>query len=404
MRCVCCTMAVWAVTLTSPSSPAADPKDDLKTLQGTWKLVGFERGGVARSPRDLPVGTITFEKHNRFSALFPDHEMGGIAKIDPTKKPKTIDLIHSKEPDKGKTQRAIYKLERGKLTMCSAIPGKHEMERPIEFTTRKTDYVLFVFERVEPLPPAPKGFDVRRDSIERGTVKAVEYDSKTVGIKRKLVVYTPPGYSTNAMYPVLYLLHGAGQDETAWQKNGLADIIFDNLSADRKLVPMIVVMPHGEPPGTVTKDNPFAAFPDDLLKDIIPWVESKYSVRAAPEYRAIAGLSKGGGQAIWIGLQHRDRFAWVGGFCSALTGDAATTGPVVRRLIGDPSAATKQLRLLWLSCGDRDELLKGNEHFHAALDTLKIPHTWHVDSGGHTWSVWKNDLYLFSQRLFRDNK
>src|SRR5437016_5631093 len=102
-----------------------------------------------------------------------------------------------------------------------------------------------------PLPPAPKGFDVRRDAVERGKVETVEYDSKTVGAKRKLVVYTPPGYSEDARYPVFYLLHGGGDDETGWQKKGAAAVILDNLYADKKLVPMLVVMPNGfaRPPG-----------------------------------------------------------------------------------------------------------------------------------------------------------
>ena len=254
-----------------------------------------------------------------------------------------------------------------------------------------------------PLPPAPTGFDARRAGIERGTVEAAEYDSKTLGRKRKLVVYTPPAYSKDARYPVLYLLHGAGQDETAWPKNGAADVILDNLYADKKLVPMIVVMPNAAP-GPGPADNPFQPFVADLLTDVLPFVESKYPVRAGREHRAIAGLSKGGAQALWVGLKHRDRFAWVGGFCSALAGDAETTGPVVRDLVGDTADAGRKLRLLWLSCGDTDALLKGNEHFHAALEAMKVPHRWHVDAGGHTWPVWRNDLYLFAQLVFRDQK
>jgi enterochelin esterase-like enzyme len=226
----------------------------------------------------------------------------------------------------------------------------------------------------------------------------VEYDSKAVGGKRKMVVYTPPGFSKDTRYPVFYLLHGGGDDETGWQIKGSADVILDNLYAVKKLVPMIVVMPNGfarkpgEKGGKAGKGT--GAFEDDLLKDIIPYVESHYPVKADREHRALAGLSMGAGQSLRIGLKHLDTFAWVGAF-SGGGGGAAD-------LIGDPADAARKLRLLWVSCGDKDRFLKGSEALHAALEKMKVPHIYHVDSGGHTWPVWKNDLYLISQRLFRD--
>jgi enterochelin esterase-like enzyme len=243
------------------------------------------------------------------------------------------------------------------------------------------------------LPAAPKGFDARRDGVKPGKVETVEYDSKAVGAKRKMVVYTPPGYSKDVKYPVLYLLHGGGDDETGWTKKGSAAVILDNLYAEKKLVPMLVVMPNGfaRAPGGDRRSSVFEA---DLLKHVIPYVESHYSVRAGPEHRAIAGLSMGGGQALRIGLKHLDTFAWVGGFSSALFG--ATD------LVSDGADAAKKLRLLWVSCGDKDRLLKGSEAFHAALEKKKVPHVWHLDAGGHTWPVWKNDLYLLAQMLFRE--
>src|SRR5262245_6560296 len=125
------------------------------------------------------------------------------------------------------------------------------------------------------LSPAPKGFDEKRDNIERGKAETVEYDSATVGGKRKMVVYTPPGYTKDSKYPVLYLLHGIGDDETGWQKKGAADVILDNLHADKKVVPMIVVMPNGRAgkPGDNVMQA-FEAFEDDLLKDVIPYTEA----------------------------------------------------------------------------------------------------------------------------------
>ncbi len=143
----------------------------------------------------------------------------------------------------------------------------------------------------------------------------------------------------------------------------------------------------GRGPGTNS------AFENDMLKDIIPYVEAHYPVKADAEHRAIAGLSMGGGQALTIGLKHLDTFAWVGGFSSALFGT---------RLSSAPADAGKKLRLLWLSCGDTDRLMDASKTFHTSLEEKKVAHIWHIDSGGHTWPVWKNDLYLLAPMLFRD--
>jgi len=250
----------------------------------------------------------------------------------------------------------------------------------------------------------PPGFDARRDGIERGKVEAAEYDSKTVGVKRKMTIYTPPGYSKDVNYPVLYLLHGIGDNETGWKIKGSADVILDNLYTDKKLVPMIVVMPNGRasadpPPANPFEGNPFeayAAFGDELLKDVIPYIESHYAVQADREHRALAGLSMGGGQSLNFGLKYLGTFAWVGGFSSAPNTQQAES------LITDPANAAKQLRLLWLSCGDRDGLMNISKSFHDALEGMKVPHVWQVDSGGHEWPVWKKDLCIFSQMLFRE--
>jgi enterochelin esterase-like enzyme len=251
-----------------------------------------------------------------------------------------------------------------------------------------------------PLPPAPKGFDQKREGIAHGKVETIEYDSKATGGKRKMVVYTPPGYNSANKYPVFYLLHGGGDNETGWREKGSADIILDNLYADKKIVPMIVVMPNG----FATKAGEKAAkgkgggslFEDDLLKDIIPYVESHYATLPAPSERALAGLSMGAGQTLNIGLKHLDKFSWLGTFSGG--------GGKAANLITD-EAAVKKLRLFWISSGDKDQLaFKGSERLHNTLAEKNIPHVWHIDSGGHTWPVWKNDLYLIAQMLFRDKK
>jgi enterochelin esterase-like enzyme len=255
-------------------------------------------------------------------------------------------------------------------------------------------------------PAPPDGFDTRREGIDHGKLETVEYDSTTVGLKRKAQVYTPPGYSKDQKYPVLYLLHGIGGDENEWARGGSPDVILDNLYADKKAVPMIVVLPNGRAAKDVTARDPiprqspaFAAFEKDLLTDLIPFIETTYSVKADRESRALAGLSMGGGQALNFGLNNLDTFAWVGGFSSA-----PNTKPPAD-LIEDPAEATKKLRLLYVACGDQDGLFRISQGVHNMLDEKKVPHLYNVISGGrHDFKVWKSDLYHFSQLLFREQE
>ena len=174
-------------------------------------------------------------------------------------------------------------------------------------------------------PPAPPtGFDARRGRVPAGTVAAVEYESKAAGGKRKMLVYTPPGYDKagDAKYRVLYLLHGGGDDETGWTKKGAADAILNNLLADRKVVPMVVVMPNGRLVGKggkpADKFAGFDAFGKDLLGDIVPHVEKHYRARADRGSRALAGLSMGGLQTLDSGLTRWIRSPGKG--CSAPAG------------------------------------------------------------------------------------
>jgi len=205
-------------------------------------------------------------------------------------------------------------------------------------------------------------------------------------------------------YPVLYLLHGIGGDEYEWTRGGVANVILDNLYADKKLVPMIVVIPNGRaskdlgPRDPFPRQSPaFAAFEDDLLKDLIPFIEKSYSVKVDCESRALAGLSMGGGQSLNFGLAHIDTFAWIGGFSSAPN----TKRP--EELLKDVEAA-KKLKLLYIACGDRDGLLRISQNVHDMLDEKHVPHVYTVVPGGrHDFKEWKNDLYHFSQMLFRES-
>jgi enterochelin esterase-like enzyme len=249
----------------------------------------------------------------------------------------------------------------------------------------------------------PAGITARRENIAHGQLEMVSYESKSVGTTRKMQVYTPPGYSKEKKYPVLYLLHGIGGDETEWQRFASPSVLLDNLLADGKAVPMIVVMPNGRAQkndraeGDVFKTAPaFAAFEQDLLKDVIPAIESRYSVAADRENRALAGLSMGGGQSFNFGLTHLDTFAWIGAFSAA-----PNTKPA-KELVPDPEAAKAKLKLLFISCGKKDGLIRISQGIHAYLKENKVPHIWHVDGNAHDPPHWKNSLYHFVQRIFRE--
>jgi enterochelin esterase-like enzyme len=170
------------------------------------------------------------------------------------------------------------------------------------------------------ITPAPAGFDIFITSIPHGKIDTVFYDSKIVGNKRKVLIYTPPGFSKEKKYPVLYLLHGIGGDEKEWLNGGQPQVIFDNLYAGNKIEPMIVVMPNGRAMKddratgnnmAADKVQAFATFEKDLLIDLIPYIEKNYPVIKDPDHRAIAGLSMGGGQSLNFGLGNLDIFAWV---------------------------------------------------------------------------------------------
>lgn len=301
----------------------------------------------------------------------------------------------------------------GKMLLCSLLgffvssvtntPAKEADNKPQEDNPRAA------FSRPIVLGPddkqifedPPAGFNSRRD-IPHGKLEMIEYDSKTVGAKRKMQVYTPPGYSPKKKYPVLYLLHGIGGDETEWKRFCNPDIILDNLIADGKSVPMIIVMPNGRAQkndraeGDVFASAPaFAVFERDLLDDVIPAIQSRYSTYTNRENRALAGLSMGGGQSLNFGLAHLDTFAWVGGFSSA-----PNTKPPAE-LVPNPAAATKNLKLLYLSCGKKDNLINISQDVHMYLKEKGVPHVWNVDGNGHDATEWSNNLYWFLQKIFR---
>jgi len=251
---------------------------------------------------------------------------------------------------------------------------------------------------------APGGFDLLRADIPHGKIDTISYFSKTVDTTRKALIYTPPGYSTHKKYPVLYLLHGIGGDKMEWLNGGTPEVILDNLYAEGKIEPMIVVLPNGR----AMKDDravgnimapdkvaAFAAFEKDLLSDLIPFIDSKYPVYKDSEHRAIAGLSMGGGQSLNFGLGNLDKFAWVGSL------SAAPNTKKPEDLVPDPEAVKAKLKLLWISCGSSDGLISFSKRTHDYLAEKGVPHIYYIEPGVHNFKVWKNGLYMFSQLIFK---
>ncbi|MDN3580338.1 alpha/beta hydrolase-fold protein [Mucilaginibacter flavus] len=248
------------------------------------------------------------------------------------------------------------------------------------------------------------GFDVFRADIPHGKIDTITYQSKTVGNSRRALIYTPPGYSKSKKYPVLYLLHGIGGDEKEWYNGASPQVILDNLYAEGKIVPMIVVLPNGRAmkddraTGNIMapdKVQGFAVFEKDLLNDLIPFIDSKYRVYTDKDHRAVAGLSMGGGQSLNFGLGNLDVFSWVGGFSSAPN----TKKP--EELVPNPDATKSKLKLLWISCGSSDGLIVFSKRTHDYLTEKGVPHIYYIEPGVHNFKVWKNGLYMFSQLIFK---
>jgi enterochelin esterase family protein len=270
----------------------------------------------------------------------------------------------------------------------------------------------------------PANFKTARDNISHGEIKVVQYDSKTLGTRRQMRVYTPVGYSTDRKYPVLYLLHGIGGNDLEWIRSCRADNIIDNLIADGKIEPMIVVFPNGNANIVVDTGNASPGegvgerggarggpggrfeswnkpFENDLIKDIIPYIESHYSVYADREHRALAGLSMGGGQSLNIGMYNIDTFAYVGGFSSAPNTNMFGGMYTDVEFMPDSDAAKNDLKVLWIACGNKDGLIRVSQGVHKYLKEKGVEHIWHVDSHGHDPDTWGENLYNFARHIFK---
>lgn len=261
----------------------------------------------------------------------------------------------------------------------------------------------------------PQFYDAK--PVPHGDVRIRPYESKALGLSRTMWVYTPPGYDKGKDYPVLYLFHGAGDIESGWTLIGRANNILDNLIAEGKARPMVVVMPLGHtiqgfysgpaqafaaPPAPARGTGapapaPLSAFARDLLEDVMPLVEKTYKVSTRPDSRAIGGLSMGGGQTINIGFNRTELFRYIV-IMSAGLQNAEQTYPAIFK---DAAATNRQLKLLWISAGKNDTALANATALDATLTARGITHKFVVTEGRHEWTVWRHHLNEVAPLLFK---
>lgn len=258
--------------------------------------------------------------------------------------------------------------------------------------------------------PGPPSLPWELNDVPHGEIHHHFYKSAVAQDDRDYYVYTPPGYdaAAKAAYPVLYLLHGYSDDASGWSAVGRANVILDNLIAQGKAKPMIVVMPLGY--GTMEmismgwgvwnhtdiRDKNFSRFREALLTEVMPKVEGEYHVAADRNSRAIAGLSMGGSESLLTGLNNLDKFAWIGAFSSGGIPDEFE-----KDFPGLDAKANQQVRLLWIACGTEDRLITVNRNLREWLKSKGIQHTDIETPGMHTWMVWRRNLAEFAPLLFR---
>jgi len=265
--------------------------------------------------------------------------------------------------------------------------------------------------------------------VPHGQVREIWYHSRVTGTWRHALVYTPPGYDTQVKerYPVLYLQHGGGEDESGWTRQGKANFILDNLVASGRAKPMMIVMangyarrggqstpdlagkPFGSPEMRKAMQDMMSAFEDDMTQALIPFIDSTFRTMPDRDHRAMAGLSMGGMQTFQVTFDHLELFSYIGGFSGAANVFAMGNGKpdmktAFNGAMADPAAFAKRVHLLWVGVGtnEPERMKQGIEQLHASLDDAKIQHVFYESPGtNHEWQTWRRDLQDFAPRLFQ---
>jgi enterochelin esterase family protein len=330
-------------------------------------------------------------------------------------------------PDAGKVQIDLGKMydmqkdEKGNWTVTTdpQVPGFH--------------YYSLVIEGVRVADPASESFygtgrmssaiDIPEEgadfltikNVPHGDIRSCIYFSKTTGTWRNLNIYTPPGYDKDKenRYPVLYIQHGGGEDERGWAVQGKTNIILDNLIAQGKAVPMLVVIPNGNvsKPGKTAggyNEEAMAAFKEELFENVIPFIESSYRTKPGAANRAIAGLSMGGGQAFYTGLRNTDMVANVGVFSSGLFGGigrqpAAVFDPetIIPGILSTSETFNKKLKVFYISVGEQDPRIEYTKKLIETFKSKGLKVEFASFPGSHEWQVWRKSIHDFTQKLFK---
>ncbi len=389
-------LAGAAVALAQSPAPAADAP---KSCMGQ----GFFAGPATyKSVEQLPDGRVTF----RLCA--PDAKEAKVTSTD------IADIIPMGFPAGTPVGLAMTRDETGLWSVTTARPVPADTYRfnfqvdgvrvPNPQGTTWSQERVGINSTFE--VTGPDGvFQTYRADVPHGVVSTVDYWSATLGARRRAHVYTPPGYMNGtARYPVLYLVHGAGDSDDSWTSVGHAHYILDNLIAAGKARPMIVVMPFGHTPdrpgGDMLDNNDFG---NDLLKDLMPYVEASFRTLNAPDQRAMAGLSMGGAHTIRNGLTHPELFHYIGIFSMGLgmNDDASQIAQYEQQNDAVLKRGAKELKLVYYAMGKEDFLYGTVAPTRGILDKYGIAHVYHESEGGHTWINWRRYLTDFAPRLFQ---
>jgi enterochelin esterase family protein len=354
--------------------------------------------GNARYPQILPDGKVIFQVNA------------------PQAKNVQVDL--GKMYDMQKDDKGIWK-----VTTDPQVPGFHYYSLVIDgfrFSDPASEsfYGTGRMSSAIDIPEPGADFYTVKD-VPHGDIRHKYYFSKVTGTWRSLNIYTPPGYDNSGkeQYPVLYIQHGGGEDERGWAIQGKTDIILDNLIAEGKAKPMIVVIPNGNVsrPGTAAggyNDEAMAVFKDELVDNIIPFIEKNYRVKPGAENRAVSGLSMGGGQAFYTGLRNTDVFANVGVFSTGLFGGIGQPGgggtarafdaeATIPGLLTNSALFNKKLKVFYISVGEQDPRIEPTKKLIQTFRDKGLNVEFASFPGAHEWQVWRKSLHDFAQRIFK---
>jgi enterochelin esterase family protein len=369
---------------------------------------------------------------NNANGQIPEESRSATTNISPNEYPCILPdlrvVFKVNAPDAGKVQIDLGKMynmqkdEDGnwKVTTEPQEPGFH--------------YYSLVIDGVKVADPASESFygmgrmasgiDIPDDGVEfysikdvpHGDIRSRLYFSNTTQTWRTLNIYAPPGYdkNINGSYPVLYIQHGGGEDESGWAVQGKTNIILDNLIAEGKAVPMIIVIPNGNvsKPGVTafgyTKEA-MQAFKDELFENVIPFVESNYRIKTGAANRALAGLSMGGGQTFYTGLGNTDMFSSLGVFSSGIFGgignlpaDALNPETIVSGILNSQETFNNKMKVFYISVGEQDPRIEPTKKFVETMKGKGLKVEFASFPGGHEWQCWRRSLHKFTQLLFKN--